>query len=399
MSDGWWIPALAATGIFLVFALLIVGRAHAIANILALLVVGSVIVLGVLQLHDDPDSESCRSPLSRAEQEGPARRAALVALRDAQETLRSVRAEALADPSPARTRAVRDAERRLRAKQDKWRLWRPAVVTVSETENTSFKLGHDVNGGTRSIAFGADHRIPGPTAIDVHVNSFASEGAGRELGDTVVTAWAELQPGRENGTIFFCIPPDVRKAVPSGQFVGEFVLQTGRVQRTAVPVTLSIPDANLTTVLLAALATLAAASWYVYYLRREHLSDQILYGGPLSTDPAVAADQKDASSRVLRWSFGFWHGYWRWLCSTAGAITIVAGTATATAAFSTTYLSSDTWSGSLRDWFALLGAVATAFVAGGTAGKLAQLTPDTTGTTPTTTKTPPPPPPPNAGAV
>ncbi len=376
MSDGWWIPALAATGIFLVFALLIVGRAHAIANILALLVVGSVIVLGVLQLREDPDTGSCPTPESRADEEGPARKAALDALRDAQDALRRARAESRRDPSPANSRAVREADRAVRAATRKWQLWRPAVITVSETENTAFKLGHDVNGGKRSIAFSADHRIPGPTPIDVHVNSFAGEDAGRELDDTVITAWAELQPGHEHGTIYFCIPPDLRTDVPSGQFAGELVLQTGRVQRTAVPVTLSIPNANLTHVLLAALATLVAASWYVYYLRREQLSEQILYGGPLSAEPATAAGQKDAASRVLRWPFGFWHGYWRWLCSTAGAITIVAGTATATAAFSTTYLSSDTWSGSLRDWFALLGAVATAFVAGGTAGKLAQLTPD-----------------------
>jgi hypothetical protein len=53
----------------------------------------------------------------------------------------------------------------------------------------------------------------------------------------------------------------------------------------------------------------------------------------------------------------------------------VVGLAASVTAFSTTYLGSDTWSGSFGDWFTYCGAIATAFVAGGTAGKLAQLKP------------------------
>lgn len=59
----------------------------------------------------------------------------------------------------------------------------------------------------------------------------------------------------------------------------------------------------------------------------------------------------------------------------SGAITVVVGLLAAVIAFSTAYLGSDKRAGTLGDWFALCGAIATAFVAGGAAGKLAQLKP------------------------
>ena len=110
-----------------------------------------------------------------------------------------------------------------------------------------------------------------------------------------------------------------------------------------------------------ALAVCALASLYVYFLRRP------------AAGRKKTPDEPTDDTPVLRWGFDFVFGYWKFVTGSLGILTIAAGFTAATAALSAQYLDSETWDGSnFKDWLTLGGALATAFVAGGTAGRLAQ---------------------------
>lgn len=378
MTIGLWV----ALGVVLIGALLIwLGRNPRrwilLVNVAVFIVLGLATVMAVQALEETPEADGpCAAPEGAVRADArAARKKDQQAVNEARTELQRIRSESASPPTQANRRDLRDAERDLGKARAELALWKAVPVSVSDTAKTSFKLGGELNSGVHAVAFSTTTRVPGPRRLDVHVSPFGAADGEKGLSESDVVAWATVEPSRTNGTVFFCVPPERRTDAPSGQFTGELVLGPDRVERLAIPVTVSLRYPHFTTVLLGALATTWAASWYVFFLRRDDLSDDIVLGGAKKTVAAEAAVQADRAARVLRWPFGFWHGYWRWVCSMSGAITVVAGLAAAVTAFSTAYLGSDTWAGTFGDWFTLCGAIASGFVAGGTAGKLAQLTP------------------------
>lgn len=353
-----------------------------LVNVAVFVVLGLATVEAVSSWEETPEEQGvCKTPGASVRADArEARKRDQQAVNEARAEVQRIRGESEDPPTPSNRRGLREAERNVVKARAELLLWKATPVNVSATAKTAFKLGGELNSGVRSIAFSTTTRIPGPRRLDVHITPFGNVEGGKGLEESDVIAWATVEPSRTNGTVFFCVPPGNRANVPSGQFAGELVLGPDRVERLAIPVTVSLRNPHFTTVILGALATTWAASWYVFFLRRDDLSADIVLGEAKKANDAEAAVQADRAARVLRWPFGFWLGYWRWVCSMSGAITLVAGLVAAVTAFSTAYLGSATWAGSFGDWFTLCGAIATAFVAGGTAGKLAQLTPPDKGT-------------------
>lgn len=96
-------------------------------------------------------------------------------------------------------------------------------------------------------------------------------------------------------------------------------------------------------------------SFYVFFLR----------------DGTPHDNQKPPSDAVLRWDLGFLRRYWTYMTGILGILTMVAGLTAASAVFVSRYLNGTAWSRSNPEMLAFVGAVAAAFVAGGTAGRLA----------------------------
>jgi hypothetical protein len=337
------------------------------------LVLLGLVLVGVNTLRNDPDNNTCLKPdVSAAMKRANADRAMFgTKVAAARTDLRKARESARRNPSRQAGIAVRVATGKLKAAQRKLQRWSDVIASIEEDAVTSFKLGREVNTGTRSVNFTTAAAVPGPTLLRVHVTSFAQAGTGRELGRGNIKAWAELDADRQHGTIYFCFVPEARTKAPSGEFNGSLVLASGRVERLEVPVTLTLSYTNTVLVIIVGLLIALVSSWYVYFLRRPELSAGILLGRPAAEEEAQQRADAEWYSRALRWSGGFWHGYWRWVTSATGAITVVAGMVGVVTAFSAQYLASDSWDNTYRDWFAFIGAVATAFVAAGTAGKLA----------------------------
>ena len=199
------------------------------------------------------------------------------------------------------------------------------TASVDEKAIKNFKLGHDINSGPHSIKFTTDRPVPGSLQLPVQVTPFVPSPSGRELGTNLIKAWATLDADREHGTLFFCLDPEERLKASGGEFTGALVLTKDRVERLDVPVTLTIAYPRAVRVMFAGLAVAFASSWYVYFLRRPRLSPLILYGRALRTDEAGRVEDAEGATRVLRTSFGFWMGYWRWASSATGGITVVAG--------------------------------------------------------------------------
>lgn len=378
MDSEWFVWVAGAALLAAIVVLLIrVGRrrriGETVANVVVPLGLVALMVVGVYQLQEAPDSRDCvpRDTAKAVEKATTKEQSLRKAVRVAQAKALRARQRADAEPSAAARRNVRETRRQVARAKDRVQAWTSATLAVEEDAVTSFKFGHDVNSGHRSISFTADRPVLGPRLLDVEVKGLAPTGSGRELGAREVKAWAVVDPDRRHGTVYLCLVPGERLSAPSGEFTGTLVVGSGRVERLDVPVTVTLAYARTTLVMLVGLAVALASSVYVYFLRRPELPELMVLG--LVTDSNPRKDAEEKAQRALRSSFGFWHGYWRWVSSASGAITVVAGLAGATTAFSAQYLASETWASGFKDWFAFIGAVATAFVAAGTAGKLASL--------------------------
>lgn len=392
----WW----ALVACLVLFVVLVIANARAqqldrrtrlrvSVNLLALVTVGLAVVVGVHAAKDDPDPGSC-SPPDGIEDAAKAARERRASERDVlgrrldtlENALDRARARDRGNGTAATAQRVGELSDRVSRTEERLAVWEPATVTVAEATLTTFDLGNDRNPGVRSIPFTLDKRTPGPALVAVTPTSFASATTRQEIAPEDLRTWAVLDPDGLSGTLYLCVSTHSRPDLPSGQLTGSLVADDVRLARFAPAVTLSLAYPDVARVMLVGLAIAFAASWYVFFLRRDQLDDVVLLGkahtppkpaGGRRPPTAEEVRQREVATRVLRWPFGFWWGYWRWATSASGVITIVAGMAAAVTAFSTAYLNSETWTGSFGDWFAYTGAVATAFVAGGTAGKLAQI--------------------------
>lgn len=326
-------------------------------NLAALVAVGCAVVVGVHAAEGETDPQACQRPSATDE--------------DAESDLQDGRRRDRPGGTAAAARTVTGAEAR-----------RPVPASVAETTPTTFDLGNDPSPGVRSIPFTLERRVAGSTSVAVSPTSFTDATTGEEVAPADLEAWAVLDPDRRSGTLYVCVPSDRREHLPSGRLTGSLVVDDPRVARLAPQVTLTLAYTDVVRVMLVGLAVALAASWYVFFLRRDQLGEVVVLGKAFEEDgddadddrpTAHELDERDRAARVLRWPFGFWWGYWRWATSASGVITIAAGMAAAVTAFTTAYLGSETWAASFGDWLAYIGAVATAFVAGGTAGKLAQI--------------------------
>jgi hypothetical protein len=343
------------------------------ANMAVVVMLVALVALAANALWTKPDDGNCKPP--------PGVHAALAAEVKVQQAPRLARAQLQRvrvlfkrHPSARTRRHVRSARSELRRSVTRRKRWNTAVTAViPEGAKTSFKLGNDVNTGPRSIKFTLNGPVSGPAYLQVTSHPFASATTGTELKATDLRAWARLDQDRLTGTMSFCVTPTARTSrLTAGEFSGDLVLTGYRVHSLVVPVTFSASCPNAVMVALVGVGVCFFSSVYVYGLRRPQMSNLILYGDKWPRDRTPTASDRERSSRLLRASFGFWFGYARFLSGASGAVTVVAGLLGAITAFKLQYLSSDAWSATVGEWLTYCGAVATAFIAAGTAGRLAQ---------------------------
>ena len=254
----------------------------------------------------------------------------------------------------------------------------PSARAKVDAKVTEFRLGRGVNGGAHSIPFVLDHPVGGSSFLAASATPFSPSTGGPDLlhgrrqgvgtnGDSAIRVWAVLDRDRRHGALYFCINPSQRLShTSSGQFSGAFVLDDPRVHRLEVPATLDMPYPNWNYVLIVGLATALLGSAYTFYLRRPSLDPEL--GGTKDLPGSDASD----SGTVFRWPFAFFDGWYLFYSDILGALTLAAGLVGATTAYVAQYVASDTWDASTRTWITFIGAIATAFVASATAGKLAQ---------------------------
>jgi hypothetical protein len=334
-----------------------------------------VFLLVVLPLWNEPDEASCQPPSEAA---AAAAAAAVMQVQQApkekRQQLRRAERRFRSFPSPRTRRQLRLARADLRRavkKRDRWNSG--ATAQLPEGTTTAFKLGHDVNAGPRSIKFTLNRPVPGPRYIQVSVQPFASTTTGAEFARADLTAWARLDPGRRSGMISFCVDPDARQETrAAGEFAGGLLLGSRRVEAFEVPVTFSASYPRQVLVAIVGLGVCIFSSLYVYILRRPQLSKLIVYGRDDFEGGEPTSSDRENASRVLRMRFGFWGGYVRFVSGASGVVTVAAGLLGAVTAFKLQYLSADAWSATAGEWLTFSGAVATAFIAAGTAGRLAQ---------------------------
>jgi hypothetical protein len=334
-----------------------------IVNVVVIVALVGGLLLVASLVSEDPDESDCQPPKAAATAAKTEARPGA-----ARQRLKEARTEAKANPSARTRKEVRAARAELRSAVKQVKRWqRGAVVTISEATPTTFQLGHDINAGPRSIRFTLSRRVLGPEYLPVQVHPFASSTTS-ELDEDDIKAWARLDPTRRAGVLTFCLLPEVRtQGGGAGVFSGDLALVSRRTDYAEVPVTFSAPYPRTSLVALVGITVCLLCSVYVFILRLPSLPDLTLYG---KADPDDL--DKERSTRLLRTGFGFVLGYWRWTAGYAGVITFVAGLIGAVTAFKLQYLSSDSWSGTLGEWLTYCGAVATAFIAAGTAGRLAQ---------------------------
>jgi hypothetical protein len=251
------------------------------------------------------------------------------------------------------------------------------VASLDDQVSTTFELGRDVNSGPHSLKFTTDKPVPGPRLLLVTAGPFTKVSGGRELGSRQVASWATLDRDRTHGTMYFCVRPQARLSTSSsGQYTGALTLEQGRVQRLDVPVTLDAPYPRWDLVFLVGLGVCVLCSAYTFFLRRPSLTAGTA-GAPSDaekdkTDDKAAAAAERATS-VFRYPFGFLKDWLLFYTGILGVLTLVAGLVAASTAFVAQYISSETWDASTSTWITFVGALATAFIAGATAGKLAQI--------------------------
>lgn len=272
-------------------------------------------------------------------------------------------------------------------------LSRLKVIPTSLPEGavTSFGLGNDVNAGPRHVTF----TLATPVAADrrgltIAVSAFTPTESGPEIPRAAVQAWAFVNADLKTASAYFCLRPEVRSKVPSGTFNGQLIVNDSRVAPLVIPVTISTSYTQRHIVVFVGIAVCLLTSLYTFLLRSprrtvrpgqdEGSSDDTEVSDPNTTVPAPGyatsvAEIEDGP--ILRWNFQFFVDYYRFVTSTQGVVTMVVGFAAAVTAFTAQYLSAEAWDPSLQGWLTYAGAIGTAFLAGGTAGKLLQIQPTT----------------------
>jgi hypothetical protein len=230
-----------------------------------------------------------------------------------------------------------------------------AAVKVEDGAMTSFAFGRGAGGGPRTIPLELAPALPVDTALAVQARPFVRED-GLQIDRDAVHAWA-LVTGAGRADLTVCVDEEAL-GHDSGTYRGGVLISDSRVQPTVVAVSLhTFP--SLWWMVLAFVGCCLLGSLYIYALRRPTLPEDLRGQGGLHPD----------NPSILRPS-EFWLGYGRWATRLLGALTIASGGATAFVAFNAQYLQADTWNSSRT--FGFFGAVLAAFVAGASAGRLAQ---------------------------
>jgi hypothetical protein len=347
-------------------------KKHLAVNILSLvLVIGLLMSAGWWMTSRSNSNDQCRPPSADrlAAQRAvvadaiDSRRAAVV---DARHQVGAARRQL--PPGAATSPKFERATKRLDRAIARLGRWQAQEATVDPQARTTFKLGNDPDPGTHSVKFNTIARIPGPRLVSIDVAQFSPAESGREFSEDTLTAWAKMDKDRKNGVVYLCMEAGERESAPSGTYSGTITLADNRVQRLDVPVSMSMAWPKPFYVLGIGGIVCFIASWYVYFLRRPDLPDAIKFGPDAGV---ITQAKKEEADRTLRYGFQFWLGYWRFVTTAVGGLTIAAGTVGAATAFAAQYLSSADWSPGLGAWATFAGAVGSAFVAGATTGRLA----------------------------
>jgi hypothetical protein len=230
------------------------------------------------------------------------------------------------------------------------------TATVQPGATTEFVVGRGVTAGPRRIPLDLDAPLTVNSALAVQPRPFA-RADGVQIPGGAVRAWAVVV-GERTAEATVCVAGDPLTAAP-GRYQGAVLLSDPRLAATAIPVSFNAYPPRWKMFLLAAVLCWVG-SVYIYMLRRPNL--------PMELRGRVAGASDNPSLLSPR---EFWLGYWRWSTRLLGVLTITSGLLAASIAFNAQYLRTDqAWSSG--EWFGFIGTVTSAFVAGATAGRLAQ---------------------------
>ncbi len=221
----------------------------------------------------------------------------------------------------------------------------PVEVVLGPAQ--AFDLGSSTDAGPRIVPLEFRSPLPGGVLMDASAGTFVREDDGTVLQPEGLEVWAKTEPAGVSGWIAFCLKREFREGASPGRYTGAVYLHDPRANTLAAPVTFTLAYRHTWLVATLAFGVCLVTSVYIFLLRQ----------------PDEAAAIKDKV---------FYRGFLMWLLDRVGLLTLASGFLAAFVAFNTQFLRSPTWGASHEDWWTLIGAVATAFVAGATAGRLAK---------------------------
>jgi hypothetical protein len=279
------------------------------------------------------------------------------------------RAQAAANQSGPATPEQESALAAAKTRADKLK---PIDTTLPDDVVTTFSLGRDVNAGPRSVTFALSRVYKSPSRVlTAEAGPFSRTSDGKPISSNAIDVWAYVNPDGVTATAAFCVHPEARENAPSGTFAGQLTVSDPRLESIVIPINFSMSYPRADKVAGVGLLGCFLTSLYVFLLRQKEIAETEQEKRRLR---GVGERLNIDESAVLRPDFGFWRLYWLFVTTTHGLVTIAAGLIAAAAAYSAQYLTADAWDNTLPVWITFLGAIASAFITGGTAGKLAQMT-------------------------
>jgi hypothetical protein len=230
------------------------------------------------------------------------------------------------------------------------------TATVQPGATTEFVVGRGVTAGPRRIPLDLDAPLTVNSALAVQPRSFA-RADGVQIPGGTMRAWAVVD-GERTAEVTVCVAGDALTAAP-GRYQGAVLLSDPRLVASVIPVSFNAYPPRWKMFLVAAVLCWVG-SVYIYMLRRPSLPEDLRgRAAGTSDNPSLLSPRE------------FWLGYWKWSTRLLGILTIASGVLAASIAFNAQYLRTDrAWNSG--EWFGFIGTVTSAFVAGATAGRLAQ---------------------------
>jgi hypothetical protein len=219
-------------------------------------------------------------------------------------------------------------------------------LTIKEDQKLTLAFGRSREQRVRTVAFTVEGALPaGTTGLHTDNTAFNRDSDDAQIPASQVKTRARVVGDEVQVDVCF---DRAAVSVDPGSYVGTVTIDDPTVATTSIGMTLTFSFPYWSRVFALSLVVAFAASVYVFGLRKS-----------LFTADAVLLQRRTIGD------------YLAWAGSGNGLLTIVVGGAAAFTAYSAIYLQAEDWGKDPAQILSLIGAIASGFVAAGTAGRLA----------------------------